>query len=121
MTTTLSLCVAAASRETPDDLVGAAVCVPCAAINQWPPLRRLPRYVPVGWLQCYPHDGRGRRLLQRLSHTGSSLAVYSCPVSLRKPSNPFSFQQQKDELRAIAEKIVADGKGILAADESTGM
>ncbi|VDP14866.1 unnamed protein product [Heligmosomoides polygyrus] len=29
-------------------------------------------------------------------------------------------QQQKDELRAIAEKIVADGKGILAADESTG-
>ncbi|KAK6062104.1 hypothetical protein COOONC_00232 [Cooperia oncophora] len=29
-------------------------------------------------------------------------------------------QEQKDELRAIAEKIVADGKGILAADESTG-
>ncbi|KAK6023229.1 fructose-bisphosphate aldolase class-I [Ostertagia ostertagi] len=29
-------------------------------------------------------------------------------------------QAQKDELRSIAEKIVADGKGILAADESTG-
>ncbi|VDM61179.1 unnamed protein product [Angiostrongylus costaricensis] len=29
-------------------------------------------------------------------------------------------QAQKNELRAIAEKIVADGKGILAADESTG-
>ncbi|VDL78884.1 unnamed protein product [Nippostrongylus brasiliensis] len=29
-------------------------------------------------------------------------------------------QEQKDDLRAIAEKIVADGKGILAADESTG-
>ncbi|CAI4231161.1 unnamed protein product [Auanema sp. JU1783] len=29
-------------------------------------------------------------------------------------------QAQKDELRAIAQKIVADGKGILAADESTG-
>ncbi|KHJ87174.1 hypothetical protein OESDEN_13058 [Oesophagostomum dentatum] len=28
-------------------------------------------------------------------------------------------QAQKDELRSIAEKIVADGKGILAADEST--
>ncbi|KIH55113.1 hypothetical protein ANCDUO_14733, partial [Ancylostoma duodenale] len=28
-------------------------------------------------------------------------------------------QAQKDELKAIAEKIVADGKGILAADEST--
>ncbi|KAJ1374338.1 Fructose-bisphosphate aldolase 2 [Parelaphostrongylus tenuis] len=29
-------------------------------------------------------------------------------------------QALKDELREIAEKIVADGKGILAADESTG-
>lgn len=29
-------------------------------------------------------------------------------------------QAQKDELRAIAQKIVAPGKGILAADESTG-
>ncbi|CAJ0599015.1 unnamed protein product [Cylicocyclus nassatus] len=29
-------------------------------------------------------------------------------------------QEQKDELRDIAQKIVADGKGILAADESTG-
>ncbi|XGW17817.1 hypothetical protein V3C99_002428 [Haemonchus contortus] len=29
-------------------------------------------------------------------------------------------QAQKDELSAIAQKIVADGKGILAADESTG-
>ncbi|CAD6190405.1 unnamed protein product [Caenorhabditis auriculariae] len=29
-------------------------------------------------------------------------------------------QAQKDELREIAQKIVADGKGILAADESTG-
>ncbi|KAJ1350748.1 Fructose-bisphosphate aldolase 2 [Parelaphostrongylus tenuis] len=28
-------------------------------------------------------------------------------------------QALRDELRAIAEKIVADGKGILAADEST--
>ena len=28
--------------------------------------------------------------------------------------------EQKDELRAIANAIVAPGKGILAADESTG-
>jgi hypothetical protein len=30
-------------------------------------------------------------------------------------------QQQKDELRAIAQKILQPGKGILAADESTGL
>ena len=29
-------------------------------------------------------------------------------------------KQQEDELAAIAQKIVAPGKGILAADESTG-
>lgn len=30
-------------------------------------------------------------------------------------------QQQKDELRSIAQKILQPGKGILAADESTGI
>jgi fructose-bisphosphate aldolase class I len=30
-------------------------------------------------------------------------------------------QQQKDELRSIAQKILQPGKGILAADESTGL
>ena len=34
-------------------------------------------------------------------------------------TDPLS-QQQKDELRAIAQKILQPGKGILAADESTG-
>ena len=29
-------------------------------------------------------------------------------------------KEQEDELRTIANKIVAPGKGILAADESTG-
>lgn len=29
-------------------------------------------------------------------------------------------KEQKDELRAIAQKILQPGKGILAADESTG-
>ena len=34
-------------------------------------------------------------------------------------SNPLSVEQKK-ELRDIAQRIVADGRGILAADESTG-
>jgi fructose-bisphosphate aldolase, class I len=34
-------------------------------------------------------------------------------------TDPLS-QQQKDELRSIAQKILQPGKGILAADESTG-
>ncbi|EJD76644.1 fructose-bisphosphate aldolase [Loa loa] len=34
--------------------------------------------------------------------------------------SPFLTQAQKDELRQIANQIVAPGKGILAADESTG-
>lgn len=33
----------------------------------------------------------------------------------------FLTQAQKDELRKIANQIVTPGKGILAADESTGM
>lgn len=34
---------------------------------------------------------------------------------------PFLSTEQKKELSDIAQKIVAAGKGILAADESTGM
>lgn len=34
---------------------------------------------------------------------------------------PFLTKEQQDELRSVAEAIVAPGKGILAADESTGM
>jgi fructose-bisphosphate aldolase class I len=34
---------------------------------------------------------------------------------------PFLTPDQKKELSDIAHKIVAKGKGILAADESTGM
>ncbi len=34
---------------------------------------------------------------------------------------PFLSPDQKKELSDIAQKIVASGKGILAADESTGM
>lgn len=33
---------------------------------------------------------------------------------------PFLTPEQKKELSDIAQKIVAPGKGILAADESTG-
>lgn len=33
---------------------------------------------------------------------------------------PYLTNEQKDELRNIANRIVAPGKGILAADESTG-
>lgn len=33
---------------------------------------------------------------------------------------PFLTPEQKKELSDIAQKIVATGKGILAADESTG-
>ncbi|VDO12911.1 unnamed protein product [Brugia timori] len=33
----------------------------------------------------------------------------------------FLTDAQKDELRQIANQIVTPGKGILAADESTGM
>lgn len=33
---------------------------------------------------------------------------------------PYLTKEQQDELRRIAKAIVAPGKGILAADESTG-
>lgn len=33
---------------------------------------------------------------------------------------PYLSDQQKNELAAIAQKILTPGKGILAADESTG-
>lgn len=33
---------------------------------------------------------------------------------------PYLTHEQQDELRHIAQAIVAPGKGILAADESTG-
>lgn len=34
---------------------------------------------------------------------------------------PYLTKEQEDELRKIANAIVAPGKGILAADESTGI
>lgn len=33
---------------------------------------------------------------------------------------PYLTKEQQDELKSIAQAIVAPGKGILAADESTG-
>lgn len=36
-------------------------------------------------------------------------------------AHPFLSAEQKKELSDIAQRIVAPGKGILAADESTGM
>ena len=35
--------------------------------------------------------------------------------------SPSLTKQQENELRAIAAKIMSPGKGILAADESTGL
>lgn len=43
------------------------------------------------------------------------------PTRVRMPhAYPFLTPEQKKELSDIAQRIVATGKGILAADESTG-
>lgn len=53
--------------------------------------------------------------------------VYVCPSPVVSVSNnmahafPFLSTEQKKELSDIAQRIIAAGKGILAADESTGI
>lgn len=46
---------------------------------------------------------------------------FTFPLSVKMPhAYPFLSPDQKKELSDIAQRIVAPGKGILAADESTG-
>ena len=44
-----------------------------------------------------------------------------CCIKSEVDNMPYLSDEQKKELKAIADAIVAPGKGILAADESTGM
>lgn len=60
-------------------------------------------------------------LLNFSPHTFPNLVVCLPLTRVRMPhAYPFLTPEQKKELSDIAHRIVAPGKGILAADESTG-
>lgn len=70
---------------------------------------------------CLPHSSPS--LLHPPSIPPPLSLLHSLALSLRNTmphSFPFLSTEQKKELSDIAQKIVAPGKGILAADESTG-
>ncbi|KAG7462043.1 hypothetical protein MATL_G00198280 [Megalops atlanticus] len=64
--------------------------------------------------------GESRRLLRRLTYTFAATRSYSVLSSKMTHQFPSLSTEQKKELATIAQRIVAPGKGILAADESVG-
>lgn len=61
------------------------------------------------------------RARQMLYNPRSLTDFLHLPTRVRMPhAYPFLTPEQKKELSDIAQRIVATGKGILAADESTG-
>lgn len=85
-----------------------------------------------------PHTIADSRLMLQLQHSRSvdtiearlmddaqdgvtsKLTLSFCDLAAMTHQYPALTPEQKKELQDIAERIVAPGKGILAADESTG-
>ncbi|XP_074414120.1 fructose-bisphosphate aldolase A isoform X11 [Zonotrichia albicollis] len=83
------------------------------------PLRTLPN-APEPHRTLPNLSGHSRTVPDTPEHSRTLSDTRATPAVTMSPPVPALTPEQKKELAAIAQRIVAPGKGILAADESTG-